>query len=127
MRRFAFLAPLTAALALAGAAAAAAPHAAQAGNRDFTLANGLPVSTISVFVRPAGANGWSQDLLGSNVLASGQQAHFRLGNGPECVFDVKLRLPNAGEHVFSGVNLCSLSSMSVTWRDGAVRASLRSF
>ena len=115
-----------AALALAGAAAAA-PHAALAGNRDFTLANGLPVSTISVFVRPVGAAGWSTDLLGSNVLPSGRETRFRLGNGPDCVFDVKLRLANAGEHVLPGVNLCTLDSMAVTWRDGAVRASLRSF
>ena len=114
---------VVAVLALAGAAAFA-PPAAEAGNRDFSLANRLPWTTISVFVRPTGTTGWSGDLLGSEVLPSGRDAFLRLGNGAACVFDIKLGLPDRTEAVFNGVNLCTLTSMSVFW-DGAVRASLR--
>ena len=70
---------VVAALAMAGAAFASSIPAAQAGNRDFTLANRLPWTTVTVEVRPAGSQGWSRDLLGSAGRAQrGLEGRFHL-------------------------------------------------
>lgn len=116
-----------AALIAAGGALGLAPQSAEAGNRDFTLANSLPWTTVSAYVRPAGGAGWSEDLLGASVLPSGDNWFFRLGNGQQCMFDVQLLVNQNGamqRPVFQNLDLCALLTMTVYY-DGNFRAQLR--
>ena len=102
MRRF------LVALVLLGAAFAVSP--AQAQNR-FWLQNNTGVTIQEAFVSPSRLSNWGPDILGSGVLAAGQQVWVTPYFG-DCLLDVRVRFANGREETRMGMNACTLSRVA---------------
>lgn len=109
------------ALAVAIFLAGVMPFGAEAGTRDFIVANSLPWPIESLFARQSGTERWSQDLFGDDVLPPGQRTTMRMGDGPPCIFDLRIAVRNGGgvnsEPVatWQRVDICALEQMTVTY------------
>jgi hypothetical protein len=88
---------------------------AHADNRDFTLYNETSKSIYFLYVSPARSDTWGSDILGRDVLRSGQYTRITFPdsnfNSP-CIYDVKVvfedRTNSVGRH-----DLCEINSVTV--------------
>ena len=105
-------------LALAGLALAAPLHAQAT---DFVLINGTDKALGNLEIRRTGTNDWQP--LGA-APARGGQSSIAFSN-PDCAFDIKAT-PASGEAiVWSGVNLCEVSAVTLKLAAGTPFAEYR--
>lgn len=98
----------------------AVPGAALAGAAGFTLVNGTGSAISGVSIKRTGTAAWTS--LGA---AASPGARTKVAfTDPDCAFDLKASVGGAGETVWSGVNLCEVSSVTLhrdasglTWVD----------
>lgn len=113
-------------LALAAAAAVAAAIPGQAAtddkNRVVTIENLSSQTVREVYASPVENDTWEEDMLGSDVLPSGESMRFDIDNGTnECMYDLKAVMANDKEYVRRKVNVCTVS----TWVIGDAGDSIR--
>ena len=61
----------------------------------------------------AGSSSWEEDILGSDVLASGSSTTINFDDGTGyCTFDFKAEFADGSSSVESGVNVCTTSSVT---------------
>ena len=101
-------APLAAAVALPLAGVA---HADQ---RDFTLVNNTTAVLTHVFVSPTSVEDWGDDVLGRDVLASGENVfiYFSKFDPGACGYDVKVITDSGAEGKLMGVDLCATDTVT---------------
>lgn len=92
--------------------ALAVPAAVSAQATDFTLVNGTGKALGNLSIRRTGATDWRP--LGAAPAPDGSQAVAF--NDPDCAFDIRAET-SGGEIVWTGVNLCEVSA--VTLREAA--------
>jgi hypothetical protein len=93
-----------------------APRALES-NQDFTLFNETGFTIGEVHISLANDDKWGGDVLGRDVLPSGEHARINFhGYKPsDCVFDMKIRRGNEGDSfVVEDVNLCELDEIAFT-------------
>jgi hypothetical protein len=107
-RTFGWLATVPAAAALL-AALWAIP--AFADPRDFNVANNTSIVLTHVYVSPSDASDWGDDIMGRDVLNSGENVDvtFRKFDGSTCLYDVKVLGQQGQSGVLYKVDLCSTS------------------
>jgi len=88
-------------------AAAAAPALAGAGN--FTLVNSSGADIAALEIRRTGTTDWAP-LPGA---ASNGASTAIIFSNPDCAFDVRARLKGDGTAVWSGLNLCEVSRVTL--------------
>jgi hypothetical protein len=88
----------------------ASPPPAEAQN-PFWLLNNSGETIQSADVSPSRLSNWGPDILGTNVLPSGNQVFVTPYFG-DCVLDVRVAYANGREETRMGVNACSLSSIA---------------
>ncbi|MDZ4319513.1 MAG: argininosuccinate lyase [Phenylobacterium sp.] len=93
---------------------AAAP--AMAGDQDFTLTNATGYTIEQVYVAPSRSDDWEEDVMGADVLADGEAVDivFDAAEGA-CSFDLKVVYDDGEEAVWSRLDLCSISSVSISY------------
>jgi hypothetical protein len=82
-----------------------------ADQRDFTLVNDAPLTIANLYVSPAEMNEWGGDILGDQVIPSGESASVTFdGNAAgDCNYDIMVRGQGGEEGVLFKVDLCSIS------------------
>lgn len=103
----------TLAIALAAAAAMIAIPAQAADddqNRVVTIENLSTQAVREVYASPTEHDTWEEDMLGSDMLPSGESMRFDINNGTdECIYDLKAVLENDKEYIRRKVNVCAVS------------------
>lgn len=104
---------LPAALLAAPLALGVAGHAlAQTTDPSFRLNNRSGQTINEVYVSSSQVSNWGQDLLGTNVLASGRTLNIRLPNG-QCVNDIKMVFANGRTLERMRVNTCNITDYNI--------------
>ncbi|MGQ3017804.1 argininosuccinate lyase [Phenylobacterium sp.] len=93
---------------------AAAP--AMAGDQDFTLTNATGYTIEQVYVAPSRSDNWEEDVMGADVLSDGEAVDivFDAAEG-ECNFDLKVVYDDGEEAVWSRLDLCTISSVAISY------------
>ena len=105
-------------LALASAFALSAPAMTQA--TDFTLVNGTGQPLGALSIRRTGASDWRP--LGAAPAPDASQAVAF--EDPDCAFDIRAET-NGGQIVWTGVNLCEVSAVTLRVAAGTPFAEYR--
>jgi hypothetical protein len=95
---------------------------AEAQNR-FWLLNNSGETIQSANVSPSRLSNWGPDILGTNVLPSGNRVFVTPYFG-DCVLDVRVSYANGREETRMGVNACSLSSIAFGGSGGGTGAAV---
>jgi hypothetical protein len=94
------------------AALCATTTSALADERDFTLHNNSSVDIYYVYVSPSSSRFWGDDVLGEDVLPSGDQVDITFDDPrTACVWDVKAVSRDGSEGYIYKVDLCSVSDV----------------
>jgi hypothetical protein len=95
-------------------------NSAQAQARqDFTLINRTGYTIDQVFVSPSNQRSWGRDVLGQDILESGQQVSITFPRAATaCQWDLKV-VYNDGDQTEwigrNGFNLCQISRITLYW------------
>jgi len=96
-----------------GALLLALPSApAFAGAGSFTVVNGTTVDISSLSIRRTGTDNW-QALAGAPAAGASSGVSF---SDPDCAFDLRASLAGGGTAIWSGVNLCGTSRLTLQRR-----------
>ena len=83
-----------------------------ADERDFTLHNNSSVDIYYVYVSPSSSNFWGGDVLGEDVLPSGDLVDITFDDPrTTCVWDIKAVARDSSEGYIYKVDLCSVSDV----------------
>ena len=85
----------------------------QAGS--LKIVNGLSDMHIEqIYISRASTNDWEEDILGDNVLEPGGTVNVQFApNESECEWDLKAVDGQGNEAVWPGLDLCSISSVTL--------------
>lgn len=107
----------------AGAVALLTATAAWASDADFKLVNKTGYQVDSVYVSPAHAKSWGNDILGRDAMADGEVATITFPhNSSACVFDLKVKYNDGDTAEWSDVNLCNYEKITIYWDGKNTRA-----
>ena len=98
--------------ALAACLLAAAPTPALAGAGNFVVVNGTSGGISSLSIRRTGTDNW-RSLAASPAAGASTSIAF---SDPDCAFDLRASLANGGSAVWSGVNLCGTTQLTLRRR-----------
>lgn len=105
-----------AALAVVSAAAALPSAASAQAQQDFALVNRTGFTINEIYVSAANQRNWGRDLLGADTLATGRTFNVRFSpNTRACDWDIRVVYADGDQSEFRGVNLCSVSRVSLFW------------
>lgn len=92
-------------------------------DRDISVRNNLGATVMQLFISPSSTTSWGGDLLGSDVLEDGGSVmiHYtpRMYRG-ECIFDIKVVEEGGEASTVSGVNLCTITTVTLSRSGGEV-------
>ncbi len=96
------------ALGLAGPAAA--------GTQDFSLINATGYTLSEVYVSPARAKDWEEDVLGRDVLADGERTEITFARDTDaCLWDLKVVYDDGESAEWDALNLCKISVAKISY------------
>lgn len=90
------------------AVAAMAPQAA-AGVQDFTLVNQTGIEIYSLYLSESASDEWEEDVLGEDVLPSGERLDITFSGGDTCLWDMMVTDDEDSSVTWTGINLCETS------------------
>ena len=106
---------IAAALALVAVAAVSAT-AAQRRNLDFTLVNKTGVDIIEVYLSPTSDNEWGEDVMGKDILESGQKVDITFSSAEtECNWDLKVVDEDDDDIIWTKLNLCTANEITLMY------------
>ncbi len=89
---------------------------ALAAQQDFSLENSTGYTIAQVFVSAATTNDWEEDVLGEDVLPTGESVDITFSASENaCRFDLKVIYDDEEEAVWEGLNLCSISTVEIRY------------
>jgi hypothetical protein len=96
-----------------------APLAAHAADQDFKIVNKTGYQIDSVFLSPPNDDHWGSDVMGQDALADGEAANISFSKGTQaCKWDLKVTYhDDSSTAVWHGLDLCSISKVSLHWND----------
>ena len=111
-----------AAAVLIGSAAAAAPPAGapviqscDGYDRHVTIKNRTGWTMLRFYASDSRSDDWEEDILGSDVLESGQDGRINIDDGSgACIYDFKAEFTNGQELTRSRINVCEVSEYTYT-------------
>ena len=89
-----------------------APAPALAGAGGFTVVNGTDGAIASLSIRRTGTDSW-RSLGASPAAGASSSVAF---SDPDCAFDLRANVPGGGTAVWSGVNLCGTTQLTLRRR-----------
>ncbi len=104
-------------LFLAGAASAAlfsvATQPASALDRRVQIVNKTGFTMVNFYGSNTGAKSWEEDILGDDVLKSGQSVVVNFSdNSGYCKFDLRAVFDDGDEVVKNNVNICEIATFT---------------
>ena len=95
-------------------AAPAAPTGDQT-NQNFTINNQTGHTVVTLNVSPSNEDEWGPDILGRDVLASGESAQVTFPRAEsQCEWDIRATYDDGDTTDARGVNLCELTTVNLT-------------
>lgn len=92
-----------------------APLVAAQGKQDFTLYNRTGLSITELYISPAAADEWGDDILGIDVLPNSDDTTIHFSPKERAAsWDIKLIDENGKEHIRYKFNLLNVSEITVT-------------
>lgn len=92
-----------------------AASSAQQGKQDFTLYNKTGLAISELYVSPASKDDWEEDILGVDVLPSGENTTIHFSPKERAAkWDIKLIDENGKDHIRYNFNLLEVSEITVT-------------
>lgn len=84
-------------------------------NREVTLVNHTSRDIVEFYGSNTGASEWEEDILGLDVLASGEEADINFDdNTGYCKFDFLAVFSDGSEDVTEGFNVCDYGTLTLT-------------
>ena len=110
-------------LALLSVLVFAALTPVRAGEQDFTLVNKTGFDIHSVFVSPHSTEEWEEDILGRDVLPSGDHVDIKFSRTAKGkLWDLKVADKDGKGYVWENINLLEVSKVTVQYKDGKASA-----
>lgn len=87
-----------------------------AADQDFTLKNRTGYTIDRVYVSAAKTDDWEEDVMGRDILGDGESVdiEFAASEGA-CRFDLKVVYDDKEEAIWEGLNLCSISTVTIRY------------
>ncbi len=100
------------------AVTSAAP--AFAGDQDFKLVNKTGYQIDEVYVGPVSSHSWGDDIMGKGSLEADHSVDISF-NAPSkvCKWDLMVKYDDGDTAEWSGLNLCSISTVTLYWNKSA--------
>lgn len=93
------------------AAGFAAPAIAE--DLQFELVNNSAYTVVQFFTSPANMDDWREDILGAEVLPSGEMGTVTITDGSDqCVYDIRVVM-DAAEDLYDTVDMCQMASYTL--------------
>ncbi|WP_428149553.1 hypothetical protein [Brevundimonas sp.] len=98
----------------------ASSASAQTGPLDFTLNNGTSEVVVQLFISVPSTNDWEEDILGHQVVESGDSVQVTIDDGLEdCEYDIKVVFDDdTPDLIVMGVDFCAINGESLDLGDG---------
>jgi len=92
---------------------AGSPAIADNLNRVVTIINNTGYTIVRFYGSHTDAQGWQEDILGSNVLPSGRSVNINFDDGTGyCIFDFRAEFDDGDVLEKYGVNVCEIPSFT---------------
>ena len=96
-----------------------------AGDQDFTLIHKTGLTVDAFYCSATTTNYWEEDILGQDVLEDGQQVLIKFHADTEaCHYDLMIVDEEGDKIVWSDINLCEVTHITLYYKDGKPTASL---
>ena len=83
--------------------------------QNFTINNNTGHVLTTLNVSPSNEDEWGPDILGRDVLASGESAEISFARGEtQCQWDIRATYDDGGTTDARGVNLCEVATVDLT-------------
>ncbi|MBF0136528.1 MAG: hypothetical protein H7833_01985 [Magnetococcus sp. DMHC-1] len=84
--------------------------------QDFNLTNRTGYVIDKVFVSPTHQESWESDVLGRDTLSDGETVaiHFSRSN-KSCNWDLMVVYDDGEKAIWEGIDLCTVSSITIRW------------
>jgi hypothetical protein len=103
----------SAVLSVAAFASLALATTASAEDLVFTLNNNTDFTLMEFYASPSDVSNWEEDILGADVLSSGQSVQITIADGRSaCDYDLRMVFDD-GDVVEDAANLCETGSYTV--------------
>jgi hypothetical protein len=80
----------------------------------FDLINNSSVTLQEMYASPVGDDSWGEDILGQDVLNSGEVATVTIADGEEvCEYDLRF-VADTGAELSGSADLCAMGSFTLT-------------
>lgn len=91
--------------------------AVKAADQDFWLDNETGSPIYHLYISPSASDNWQNDVLGQNVLESGNKTKVLIGSRDDSYryFDIKIVYENGGAWVDHHVDLIQLNTLVLSW------------
>lgn len=108
-RKFKFAAAAAAIALTSTVAAISAPAVAQ--DRRVVIINNTGFTMVNFYASNSSRTSWEEDILGSDVLRSGQRVRINIDDGTgACLFDFKAVFSDGDELIRQGINVCQITT-----------------
>ena len=103
----------------AGGVAAAEDEAVDAEELDFVLVNKTGLVIDELYISPASAEDWQEDVLGIDTLADGEKVKISFSGGEsEKKWDIRIVDEDKDEVVWEGFDLSEIKKLTLFYRKG---------
>jgi hypothetical protein len=92
-----------------------APASAQAADVKFDLVNNSARAITNFYTSPADTTDWQEDVLGEDTIAPGDTDEITIStDGDQCSYDMRFIMEDKAELVEKAIDVCKLSSFTLT-------------
>ena len=103
------------ALGFSIAATLAFAPVSHAANRTITVINKSKTAMIAFYASNVGTSDWEEDILRTDILASGQSVKIDMNDGSGyCRFDLKAEFEDGSEALDENVDVCTMREITFT-------------
>lgn len=90
-----------------------------AGEQDFVLINRTGVEIYQVFVSPASAKDWQEDVMGSDTLPDGEQVEIQFDREEDAeLWDLRITDSEGNGIEWEDLDLTAISVLTLHYEDG---------
>ncbi|MBX9802147.1 MAG: hypothetical protein K2Y04_05200 [Caulobacteraceae bacterium] len=84
-------------------------------DRRVVIINATGVTMTHFYASNSGRNDWEEDILGQDVLPSGDRVRINIDDGSgACIYDFKARFSDGDELIRYRINVCEISEYRYT-------------
>lgn len=89
---------------------------AQNAKQDFTLVNSTSVEIHQVYISPHDSDDWGEDVLGRDVLESGQECDIQFHQKEDvCMWDLRISDKDGNAIEWENIDLCKWAKITLKY------------